>query len=385
MTRLHLLAGVLLLIALLFQLEVVGAVAITLGAAAVLGHVWIDRVERALRVVRFAPPYLSYGEEATVVVEIQNRSLLPISWLDLRESVPLGLRTVAPPRTVLALRAGATQHFSYTIKGQRRGWYKIGPLQLVLGDVLGLHTRRLQVPISELTVYPRVVPLLTLGLPANLGLGPLVGRRGEDPARPAGVREYTPGDDVRRLDWKSTARLDTLLMRRADPSLAPETTIALAFGSGDYAQRTFAESSERAASVAASLAVALLAHKLPVALMSNGIDPKSGKHGVTLRAGKGDGQRRVVLELLGRLESGSELDFWKLLHEQSLVWGGTLVLVIADLDLAALQHIEALRRRGQHLALLLIDATPDGVAVARERRLRTYMVERRTTSVLVEV
>lgn len=376
--RLQIFAGALLLVALLFQLEIVGAVAITLGAAALLSHLWIGRIERALRIVRKAPEYLSFGEDATVELEIHNQSLLPVSWLDLRERVPLGLRVVAPPRTVLTMSAGLTQRFSYAIKGQHRGWYQIGPLQLILGDVLGLHTRQLQVPPTAVTVYPRVVPLPRLGLPASLGLGPLAGRQGEDPARPAGVREYTPGDDVRRLDWKSTARISTLLMRRADASIAPETTIALAFGTQDYPRRMLGDALERAATVVASLGVALLTHKLPVGLVTNGIDPQSRVQGVMLRAGKGDGQRRVLLGLLGRLEDGSELEFWKLLHDQPLVWGGTLVIVIDDLTPVVLPHIEVLHRRGQHLTLLLINATPDGLALARNRRIHTYTVDRRS-------
>jgi uncharacterized protein (DUF58 family) len=383
MTRLHILAGLLLLIALLFQLEIVGVVAITIAAAALISRFWVGYVQRRLGALRSVPEYISYGEDAIVTLEVENRSLLPILWLDLRERVPLGLRVVDPPRMVLALGAGAKQHFTYQIKGQRRGWYRIGPLQLVVGDVLGLSTRKLQTPPSSVTVHPRVVPLPLLSLPANLGLGPLVGKQGEDPARPAGVRQYVPGDDVRRLDWKSSARQATLLMRRSDPTIAPETTIAVAFGSHDYPQRILGDALERAATVAASVGVALLGYKLSLGLVTNGIDPQSGKQGIILRSGKGAGQRQALLGLLGRLEAGAEVDFWKLLHDQSLAWGGTLILVMSDLTPAILPSIEVLRRRGLHPMLLLIDATHDGLAVARERRIPSYKVDRRSTLVPV--
>jgi hypothetical protein len=64
------------------------------------------------------------------------------------------------------------------------------------------------------------------------------------------------------------------------------TTIALAFGSRDYEARVLGDVIERAATAAASLAVALLQRKLPVGLVANGHDPQSGADGVALRPPK---------------------------------------------------------------------------------------------------
>jgi hypothetical protein len=55
-----------------------------------------------------------------------------------------------------------------------------------------------------------------------------------------------------------------------------------------------------------------------------------------------------------------------------------LVIVIDNLTPAALPHIEALHRRGQHLTLLLINATPSGLALARNRHICTYAIDRRS-------
>src|SRR5205814_9612505 len=62
---------------------------------------------------------------------------------------------------------------------------------------------------SYLLVYPKVVPLERLGLPASSPFGDVPVRRQwlfEDPMRTVGVREYRPGDNPRRLHWKATAR-----------------------------------------------------------------------------------------------------------------------------------------------------------------------------------
>jgi uncharacterized protein (DUF58 family) len=376
MSKLLNLAILLLLVGLTLRSELISFVALMLGAVALLSRLWLRQIESGLRVSREVPESLVYGEEATITVLVANPTLLRVPWVEIRESVPFTLRTTLPRHEVVSLGAGESYRFSYRIRGARRGWYPLGPTQLLLGDALGLSRLALQVPSKQITVYPRVLPLSALGLPATFSVGPLTGRRGEDPARPAGVRQYVPGDDVRRLDWKSTARQSALLVRRADPTIAPETTIALAFARHDYESRMLQDSLERAVVAAASLSMALLERKLPVSLISNGYEPQSARQGVILPLGKGDGQRRLLLGVLGRLELGSELKLFELLHGHPLPWGGTLVLVLADLTLDLLPQVIALRRRGQQLALLLVEGSPSGRAIAVQQRLSVYVVDR---------
>lgn len=380
MSRLLILAAILVFAAIALRTEVLGAVALILALATLLSRFWLRRAERGLRVRRTVPQFLRYGEEAAIDLQIHNTSLIRVPWLALRESVAYRLRTTEQRQIVMTLGAGEIRHLRYTIRGTRRGWYTLGPLQIEMGDVLGMLRSRMTVPASNVTIYPEVLPLTELGLPADLSFGPLrpVGARmiSEDPARPAGVRAYVPGDDVRRLDWKSSARQQSLLVRRADPTIAPETTIALAFGRGDYPQQVLQDAVERAAIVAASFGVALLLHKLPVSFVTNGADPQHGTNGMALPFGRGDGQRQTLLAAIGRLAIGSD-ELWPLLHTQSLPWGGTLLLICADLTTDMLPQIVTMRRHGQAIVLVLIEGSAAGMALAHQQRLRAYTVDRR--------
>jgi uncharacterized protein (DUF58 family) len=183
------------------------------------------------------------------------------------------------------------------------------------------------------------------------------------------------------LDWKSSARGGTLLLRRAEASIAPTTTIALAFGSQDYEARVLGDVIERAATAAASLAVALLQRKLPVGLVANGHDPQSGADGVALRPAKGDEQRHQLLHLIGRLQVGGA-DLWTLLRAQALPWGGTTVVVLSDLFIDVLPELTALRRRGQQLVVMLVDSSQNGRVLARQQQnITTYIVDRQGTPI----
>lgn len=374
MSRLLTLGLVLVMLGLTLRVELVGAVGLVLVAAALLVRFWLRQIEGALHVRREVPAYLPNGDEASVVVIVRNTALVRVPWLAMRESIALGLRTTMPQPSVITLGAGAEHRFSYTIRGARRGWYTVGPLQMTLGDVLGLSRVRLNVPATFVTVYPQIVPLADLGLPATLSYGPLTGQYTEDPARPAGVRAYMPGDDVRRLDWKSTARQQVPLVRRADPTIAPETTVGLAFARDDYPASVLQDALERAVTVAASFSMALLQRKLPVSLITNGYDPLTQTSAAVIGFGKGDVQRQALLTLLGRLTAGEDHELTTLLGQQPLPWGGTLVLVVADLTLELLPQVVALRRRGQHVALVLIEATTAGLVLAEQQHLSVYTV-----------
>lgn len=373
------LAGLMLLVATILRSPVLGAAGVIFGGSAIIASWWLAAVERGLRVQHVAPETIGYGDAAPVTIEVTNRSLLPIPWVQILDSVPLALRTAAPCRLALPLCAGGSRQISYQIQGTRRGYYHLGPLRLLTGDVLGLYQRQLAAKPIYVTVFPLVLPVHELRLPAQVPFGPLAAmqRRGEDPARPAGVRPYQSGDGVRRLDWKSTARTGQLLVRRAEPTLAPETTLALSFRLEDFPARVAMDSMERAVVAAASVGAALLARRLPVGLVTNGADPKNPDAVVVLPQGKGDAHLQMLLTVLGRIEAGHTTPLYDLLASRPLPWGGTLVLLVADMDASTLLPVNALRRRGQNIAVFLLESTPSGIALARSHHLQPYTVDQR--------
>jgi uncharacterized protein (DUF58 family) len=377
--QLRILALILLIVGATVHSPLLGAAAFVLAGATFITSWWTRRVERGLRVRYLVPSTLNYGDEANVTINITNTSLLPIPWLQVTDSIPLSLRVTAPLRAAFGVSAGASRQIVYRIRGARRGYYRLGPLRLTTGDVLGLYVRSMTIPVAEMTVFPRVMPLPHLQLPAQLPFGPLSTRqrRGEDPARPMGARPYQSSDGVRRLDWKASARHGELLVRRAEPSVAPETMVALAFRAADYPAHVAKDSLERAVVTAASLSAALLQRKLPVGLVTNGIDPRNPSADVVLAHGKGDGHLQMLLHLMGRLDVGTQTALHELLARQVLPWGGTLALIVGDLDVTMLPQLDALRRRGQHVVAYLLEPTASGLAFARNQGLPTVSVDER--------
>jgi uncharacterized protein (DUF58 family) len=152
------------------------------------------------------------GSGVTVKLEISVQSLVPCL-LSLEESVPL---TLIPDR-IVGLNGFfwrlSTHEFEYTITPNTRGGFQWPELKLSWSDPLGLFQCQGSIPnpeaISELIVYPG---LHTLELPdllrPLLSDGPSTRLRGlEDASTFAGTRAYAPGDPMRRIHWKQTAKM----------------------------------------------------------------------------------------------------------------------------------------------------------------------------------
>ncbi|WP_454856128.1 DUF58 domain-containing protein [Promicromonospora soli] len=109
------------------------------------------------------------------------------------------------PLRLSSVRTGPQETFDITMRGSRHGTWEEEPTEV--GGA-----RRL--------VLPGTVPLGRLPLPLRLrGLtGPHSSRRLGDGSELRDIHPFTPGDRLRRIDWRTTARrspeLDTLYVRR---------------------------------------------------------------------------------------------------------------------------------------------------------------------------
>ena len=160
---------------------------------------------------------------------------------------------------------GRAREEVFEVPAQRRGVYELGPVRLVQSDPLGLVRRhRTWAPSTEVLVRPVVTPLEAgsmagrpdlEGMPSEqLSLSDLAFHS---------LREYVPGDDLRHVHWRSSAKADQLLVRQYLESRSMQAAVLLDAEPGSY--RT-ADEFELAVSIAASVAVQALADGAHVTL-----------------------------------------------------------------------------------------------------------------------
>lgn len=111
-----------------------------------------------------------------------------------------------------------SRRISYRVQVPRRGRLELGPLELLEGDPLGLTDRLIVFPEPthiEVRPRPAEVRLPTEALVGGTGEGDRrTIRRGDAPDVIS--REYRRGDAVRRIDWRTTARVGSLRVRQDD-------------------------------------------------------------------------------------------------------------------------------------------------------------------------
>lgn len=182
------------------------------------------------------------GSAVTVVLDIEPGG-------DGRSAVA---ERVAGPGPAVVLPLGtARPRIRYLLSAPRRGAVEAGPLSLVRTDPLGL-VRAVRaaddVPV-RLLVHPRHYRLAAV---------PAAGGGGRDTSSAsvrasegafAGLREHVPGDDVRQIHWRTSARRGRLMVREHMDSASPGMTVLV---DDRYGPAELDALAEAAASIVAS-------------------------------------------------------------------------------------------------------------------------------------
>lgn len=258
------------------ELALLGAAGATAGGYAVAVAAWRPR----LAVVRRAEPdRVARGEPATMTVTIHNRGWLRSANLVAEDRC--GVVPVAVP--VLRLRPGRDTTVRYDVPTTRRGVVPVGPLRVVRRDPLGLVS--LSRPYGETVpvwVHPRVHPLSVVPTGAGRSLD------GQVDAVPHGsitfdsLREYVVGDELRRVHWRTSARVGELMVRENVDTSLPRLVVLLDNRAVAHPQRSagLAESFEAACEAAASVLTAAHRSDLPVVLVLVAPEDEGSRAGV---------------------------------------------------------------------------------------------------------
>lgn len=320
---------------------------------------------------------LFFGEETELTTEVYNAKPLPLPWLLVSDVYPDGLtmltghlavsRTISFRRAIvsfLALRWYERVRRTYRVRGDNRGVYRFGPVEIHAGDVFGFRRQFTRIESKdELVVYPKIVPVQALGLAAARPSGdwatPL--RVVEDPLRQQGVRPYQPGDNFRHIHWKATARTGDLQTRTFDPGASHSVMLMLDVQTADRPYSTVPDYLELLVSAAASVAVDSLDNGYSVGLVANAGPPQSSAW-TLVPPGRHAGKVVEVLDALARLTGFRLTPFARLVSAAgtALPFGSTVVAFSAYVSDELQEALLGLQDLGHPVLLLTVgDERPE--------------------------
>ncbi len=228
---------------------------------------------------------VTWGGELEITMSVTNDKLLPLVWMRVRDVWPAGLepRGFALRQIALLGQQELVQTLSvrwyerlrrhYRVRCVERGVHRLGPVELEAGDPFGIAGVARQVEArQEFTVLPKVLDVpgfdLLMGRPL---IDQSVARSlAVDPTALRGTRPYRPGDPMRAINWRATARSGALHTNEFDPTSIAAVRLLLDVGSLFKSWEAIdADLMELLCVVSASLAAAFATRGYAVGLASN--------------------------------------------------------------------------------------------------------------------
>lgn len=367
----------------LFYLGVLVAALAWLLTAFSLSGVKIERKARSLRA--------AVGDIFEEHYEIINTSRIPKLWLEVVNETNIPYATGS--RVITFLRG--RQKRSYTARTwlTSRGGYALGPTTLASGDPFGLFRVSRTFPASSpLIVLPMLVNVTEFLSPPGLLPGGKAIRRKSIDITPhaAGVRQYVPGDSIKRIHWPTSVRRNQLMVKEFEQD--PQAEVWLFLDSDRMAHlskpvemdepppvddlfllkrrklKLNPSTLEYSITIAASLAHYFLGQKRSVGLVT-----ASGRTFKVIPAERSERQEGKILEELAFVQAESTFTLPALVTAQmgQLPQGSSAILITPSISPEILLAVDSLQRRSLRPVVVLVMLQSFGARVSNEEIARS--------------
>ena len=316
-------------------------------------------------------PSPAEGDPVAITITLRNPTFWPRYVMGLSYECPLKGPGSPMQRFFVTELAGFGQvSMLYNVAAYRRGSHSLGPLMLEASAPFGLFRRRIRLTGPEtVLVYPKLYPLARLALADSLSgtePGGFKSRMGSDPA---GSRYHLPGDPLRAIHWRNTARVGRLMVKEFDSSRGQ--SLHLLFDATQMWGRDKETTLEYGIKIVASAASYARRKQVPVHVWGGGLKGESATS-----------QQAVDIfwsQLLQRLALVSPGDGQGIVEGlRGLPPGSIALVVICIADGQAIQAISSLAGKLGRLVIVTLEGfgepEPAAGAIAALQRTDCYLV-----------
>jgi len=334
---------------------------IGIGGAWLVCWWWARGLARSLRFdreMRFE--WAQVGDRLEERFTLTNPFRLPATWVTIHDH-----STLVDHHASIATGVDGASTSQWQIRTQctRRGVYTLGGTTLETGDPFGIYTVTLEDPSSStLAVMPPVVSLPKFQIPSKgwAGEGKTRRRSLEETINASHPREMVPGDPMRLIHWKTTARHSSaqnemawggeIFVRQFEGTPAGDWWIVLDLHKDSQVGRGWDSTEEHGIILTSSLAAQGLNEDHPVGLSINGMEPD------WLPPRRNEYQLRSLLKSLA-VASPSEMHLKDYLQRAggSISSHCSMLVITACMDVDWTQSLVPLMWRGIVPTVFLLD------------------------------
>ncbi len=302
------------------------------------------------------------GEEFTLTTTIENNKRLPISFLTLSEKMPEAIEFVSDSNqfkdgtdlwhlSKYTISWYERKRRIYKLKCSKRGAYVLRDINVTVGDIFGFSAEsRVMEDFLEFLVYPKLINIKNFQF-ANTNLqGDNYVKRWihQDPLYIKGIREYNVEDRMKDIHWKSSLKMDKLMVKEYDFTSDRELTIIVNGQCGEpYWGSIQPGLIENGIKVAASLASVAIKEGVPTGMWTNcqlvGIETS-----ISSEVHPDINAFRKIMELSARMSYGITIKFSDYLRGKITEFNrnSTYVIITPYLDEDSIGILSKLKRRG---------------------------------------
>ncbi len=326
------------------------------GGAWLLAYIWARSLSTSIKIsreMRFG--WAQVGDQLEERFTLVNSSSLPATSVEISDQSTMPGYSAS---MATGVDGGSTSQWVTTGICKQRGLYWLGNTRAYTGDPLGIYEVTLEDPArTNLIVMPPVIPLPQIEITPGgyLGEGRPRPNAPEHTVGAAGVREYSPGDSLRTVHWKTTARKEKLFVRHFDGAPAGDWWILVDLQNEVQAGENENSTEEHAIILAASLADKGLRARQAVGLVASGHDL------VWIPPQPGGNQRWDILRALATVSPGST-PLAELLERIRPILSkrSSLLLITPNINPGWLQGLVKLSWRGIVPTVILLDPSTFG-------------------------
>jgi uncharacterized protein (DUF58 family) len=349
-------AAFLLLVAVLLNVGQLYFMAATVTAVAAVARLAVWASTRGLKIERKATDRVFEDDLFSVHLTVSNPTRFPKFFLSLQEDLSPWLETEESGFFIPVLWPGQKSELEYHCRAAKRGRLKLGPLRVSASDPVGLLSRDYILPeTSTAVVYPRPIEVppydLEGAISFGVGMAERAARAGEG-LDFHGVRDYQPGDELRRVHWKALARHQRLAVIEFQQAYRADVAIALDLRRGTEFGEGKETTLEYGVKIAATLARRALDTKASVVM---GMQDAAGLRVITCRR---EEECYLLLEALAEAEATGEEPIYSVVEGMRPRFspGMALVLITSDADGHLAGLAEFLAAENLRLTAVLLNA-----------------------------
>jgi len=330
---------------------------------------------------------VNIGEEVQITTTMINKKWIPLPWVSVFTYVPQSFLFNGMPIPFLTAERLAEynivtsflfyervkRHDKFTCN--KRGYYKLDAPTVTFGDLFGFAKAEITVQSDvALYVYPRQMPLQSFRLIPNTLQGPISVKRWimPDPIQAIGARAYTHDDSFNMIDWKASAKLGELQVKKMDHTADISMMVLLDVQTAKmHWNEIDRDSIEKGVEIAASLIKEAFSLKIPVGFCANSVDAFM-RNAIMIKPANTPNQKVQILDALAMVTPFRGVAMEKLMREATIAFNNMslIILITSFLSVELIETLNQKCKQGARIKLILTKASTNTAKL--DRKIECY-------------